>query len=98
MVERDFQAALIRELKATFEGCVVLKNDASYLQGVPDLLVLYKNHWAMLEVKDEYTSRRRPNQAYYIDLFDEMSFAAFISPENKEEIINGLQQAFGFFR
>lgn len=98
MVERDFQALLIRELKVMFEGCVVLKNDSSYLQGVPDLLVLYKNHWAMLEVKDAYTARRRPNQAYYIDLFDEMSFAAFICPENKEEILNDLQQSFGIRR
>lgn len=98
MAERDFQAKLIKELKNIFEGCVILKNDSAYLQGVPDLLILYKDRWAMLEVKDTRSSRRRPNQDYYIDLLDSMSFAAFISPENKEEIINGLQQTFGFFR
>lgn len=98
MAERDFQSKLIKELKVIFEGCIILKNDASYLQGVPDLLILYKNKWAMLEVKDAWSAPRRPNQDYYINLLDEMSFAAFICPENKEEILNDLQQTFGLRR
>jgi hypothetical protein len=95
MAERDFQSKLIKELKVMFEGCIILKNDSSYLQGVPDLLILYKDKWAMLEVKDTWYARRRPNQDYYIDLLDSMSFAAFICPENKEDILNDLQQSFG---
>lgn len=98
MSESKFQAELIKELKHIFEGCVILKNDSSYLQGVPDILILYKNNWAMLEVKASHSSRRRPNQDYYIDLLDEMSFAAFVFPENKEEILNALQHTFGVFR
>ena len=97
-MESKFQAKLIKELKQLFDVCVILKNDSAYLQGVPDLLVLYKDRWAMLEVKDSYFSSRRPNQDYYIDLFDEMSFAAFIFPGNKEEILDELQYAFGVSR
>lgn len=95
MHESDFQAKLIKELKETFEGCIVLKNDSSYIQGVPDLLILYKNKWAMLEVKAKSSSRRRPNQDYYVNLLDEMSYASFISPDNKEEVFNDLQHTFG---
>ena len=94
MVERDFQAGLIKRLKNTFEGCIVLKNDPEYLQGIPDLLILYKNKWAALECKKSSTAKKRPNQEYYVKKMSEMSFASFISPENEEEVINDLQQAF----
>ena len=94
MSESKFQAELIKELKVLFDGCVILKNDASYIQGIPDVLILYKNKWAMLEVKASYKSPVRPNQEYWIDTLDGMSFAAFIYPENKEEILNDLQQTF----
>jgi len=94
MVERDFQANLIKKIKARFEGCIVLKNDPEYLQGVPDLLVLYKNKWAALECKKSGKASRRPNQEYYVNKMDDMSFASFISPENEEEVLNDLQQTF----
>ncbi len=92
--ENKFQAALIKELKIIFPGCMVLKNDANYCQGIPDLIVLYGKHWAMLECKRSSSSKRRPNQEYYINKFGEMSYASFIFPENKEEVLNELQQAF----
>lgn len=92
MRERDFQANLIREIKDILPGAVVLKNDPNYIQGFPDLLVLYKDRWAALEVKASVSSKQQPNQEYYVDILGEMSYAAFISPENKEEILNGLQQ------
>lgn len=94
MVERDFQASLIKKIKARFDGCIVLKNDPEYLQGIPDLLVLYKNKWAALECKKSKGASRRPNQEYYVSKMDDMSFASFISPENEEEVLNELQQAF----
>ena len=94
MSESRFQSQLIKELKVIFDGCIVLKNDASYMQGVPDILILYKNKWAMLEVKASMNSPVRPNQEYYVDILDEMSFARFVCPENKEEVLNDLQQAF----
>ena len=92
--ETIFQSELIKELKKIFPGCMVLKNDSSYYQGIPDLLVLYRKHWAMLECKRSLSANHRPNQDYYIEKFGEMSFASFISPENKEEVLHELQQAF----
>jgi hypothetical protein len=94
MSESRFQSQLIKELKVIFDGCIVLKNDASYMQGVPDILILYKNKWAMLEVKASLNSPVRPNQEYYVDILDDMSFARFICPENKEEVLNDLQHTF----
>ena len=92
-LERDFQANLIRELKSLFSGCMVMKLDSGYIQGIPDLLVLYNNKWATLECKKFASAKKQPNQEYYVDLMDQMSFAAFIYPENKEEILYELQQA-----
>lgn len=92
--ESKFQSALIKELKKIFPGCMVLKNDSSYYQGIPDLLVLFEDKWAMLECKRSSTASHRPNQDYYIEKFGKMSYASFISPENKEEVLNELQQAF----
>jgi hypothetical protein len=92
--ERDYQQYLIRHLKELFPGCVVLKNDPEYIQGFPDLLVLYGNKWAALEVKASHRSAEQPNQAYYVEQLDFMSFAAFIYPENEEEVLNALQHTF----
>ncbi len=94
MLENKFQANLIKELKEMFPGCVVMKNDSSYIQGIPDLTVLYKNHWATLECKKSESESFRPNQRYYINRMNEMSFSAAIYPENKEEVLNELQHAF----
>lgn len=94
MKENDFQARLIKEIKKRFAGCIVMKNDSSYIQGIPDLLILYKNNWAALEVKRSMTSKRRPNQEYYVDKMNDMSFASFICPENKEEVLNDLENTF----
>ena len=88
MLESQFQTKLIRELRD--EGCWVLKNDSGYLQGVPDLIVLYEDRWAMLEVKRAVGARTQPNQEYYVDVLDRMSFAAFIHPGNKETVLNDM--------
>lgn len=92
--ESMFQANLIRDLKSIFPGCMVLKNDPNYIQGVPDLLVLYNDRWAALECKRSANASHRPNQEYYISKMDEMSFAAFVYPENREDILDELQRAF----
>lgn len=94
MLENKFQAGLIKEIKNRLPGCLVLKNDPNYIQGFPDLTVLYKDKWALLEAKREEKASRRPNQGFYISMADKMSFARFICPENKEEVLNELQQAF----
>lgn len=97
-LESRFQAQLIKDLKRLFPGCEILKNDPGYAQGIPDLLVLYNNKWAMLEVKASSTAEERPNQRYYVERFADMSYAAFIFPENKEEVLRELQQAFSSTR
>lgn len=93
-LESSFQANLIRELKRIFPGCVVVKNDPNYIQGFPDLTVFYKDKWAVLECKKEANAKKRPNQEYYVGILNEMSFSSFIYPENKEEVLYELQQAF----
>lgn len=95
MKESTFQANLIKKLKNRFPGCVILKNDAGYLQGFPDLTVLYKDHWAVLECKKDAEASHQPNQDYYVSMLDGMSFSRFIFPENEEDVLNDLQQTFG---
>lgn len=92
--ESIFQHELIADLKTTFPGCFVLKNDANYIQGFPDLLVLFNNKWAALECKQSEKASHQPNQEYYICKLGQMSFARFIFPENKEEVLYELQQTF----
>ncbi len=93
MRESGFQARLIRTLKDRFPGCVVLKNDANYIQGIPDLTVFYNNKWAMLECKRSENEPHQPNQDYYVERMDEMSFARFICPENMEEVLHDLERS-----
>lgn len=93
-LEKDFQANLIKDIKKIFKGCLIMKMDPNYLQGVPDLLILYKDKWALLECKRSSEANKRPNQEYYVDILNRMSFSRFISPDNKEEVLNDLQQAF----
>lgn len=95
MKESKFQSDLIKELKQVFPDCVVLKNDANYLQGFPDLLLLYRDHWAALECKREANAHHQPNQDYYIEKLGKMSYAKFIHPGNRKEVLDELQQAFG---
>lgn len=94
MLESKFQADLIKMLKQVFPGCVVMKNDASYIQGIPDLLVLYKNKWASLECKKSMGAKKRPNQEYYVKLMDNMSFSRFVYPENLEDVLDDLYTYF----
>lgn len=91
MTEAEYQAKLIKRIKAIFPGCLVLKNDPNYLQGVPDLSIFYNNKWAVLEVKRSENESHRPNQDYYINKLNDMSFASFIFPENEEEVLHELQ-------
>ena len=94
MLERDFQKNLIKELKLIFPGCIVLKNDSSYQQGIPDLSIFFKDKWAMLEVKKSSRESKQANQEYWVDVANSMSYAALIFPENKEEVLNDLRKRF----
>lgn len=102
-LESNFQASLKKELRARYPGCFVLKNDPAMNQGIPDLTILYKNKWACLEVKKSEAvakskSGKRPNQEPKIDILNSMSYATFIYPENKEDVLNELDRTFGLQR
>lgn len=93
MLENAYQAKLIKKLRSIFPGCIILKNDSSYMQGVPDLSIFYYDRWAMLEVKASANEPTQPNQEWYVSELSKMSYAAFIYPENEEDILNDLQHA-----
>ena len=92
-LESKFQNEVVNDLKKILPGCVIMKTDPEYIQGIPDLLILFNNRWALLECKRNKTARHQPNQDYYVDKFNEMSYSAFIYPENKEVIFDELQRA-----
>lgn len=91
--ESDFQANLIKEIEETFKGCYVFKNDPTYRQGFPDITILYKNRWAVLECKRSENDKHQPNQDFYVNELNEMSYSNFVYPENKEEVMDELQHA-----
>src|SRR3954465_10910760 len=92
--ENEYQPGLIKRIKERFPGCEVLKNDEQYIQGIPDLTVLTEHGWAVLETKRGPKAAKRPNQEYYVDRFNKMSFSAFIDPSNEEEVLDALQRSF----
>lgn len=94
MLERDFQAAFHAELRELFPGCIILKNNPNFLQGVPDTIILFGDRWATLELKKGAKASRRPNQDYYVERMNSMAYSAFVYPENKERVIHGLQVHF----
>lgn len=93
-LESKFQKELMDEIRKQYPGCVILKNDSSYIQGFPDWTILYKNKWAVLEAKRSRTADKQPNQAYYVDKLNSMSYSRFVYPENKDEVLQELQQIF----
>lgn len=92
--ESAFQAQFIRSLRLRYPGAIVLKNDPNYLQGIPDVLMLLHDNWAAFEIKTYKDARTQPNQEYYVNLMDGMSFAAFVYPENAQDVLDALQRAF----
>lgn len=92
MFESKFQRGVISELKEMFPGAFIFKNESK--QGLPDLTILWNEHWALLECKNSKDASHRPNQDFYVKHADAMSFGRFIYPENKQEVLNELQQAF----
>lgn len=93
MLENKFKTKLVKEIRARLPGAIVLHTNPPP-QGIPDLLVLYRDKWAALEGKKANDSSHRPNQDYWIEKMNKMSFAAFISPENKEDVLNEMERSF----
>ena len=93
-LESNFQHSLIEDIKSLFPDCIVMKNDPTYIQGIPDIIVVYNDKWASFECKRSKNSKHQPNQDYYVDKMNKMSFSRFVYPENKEEVLSELQQSF----
>lgn len=98
MNETRYQRRVVERLELTFPGCIVIRNDPNRIQGLPDLLILYGDSWFMLEIKKSENEPTQPNQEYYVDFFNNMSFAAFLFPENEERVFYELQNTFGSCR
>lgn len=95
MRENQYQSDLIKRIKKQIPESVIIVLDPRYIQGVPDLLILFLDKWVALEVKRSKTSPKQPNQEYYVSRLNEMSYASFIYPENESEVINEIKYAFG---
>lgn len=93
-LESEFQKDLMDEIRDMFPGCIILKNDPSYLQGIPDWIILWRDKWAVIEAKASEDAVHQPNQDYYVELLDMMSFSRFAYPENKEDVLNDLYKTF----
>ena len=89
-LESSFQKDLMDKIREMFPGCMILKNDSGYIQGIPDWTILYKGKWAVLECKREKSAKKQPNQPYYVELLDGMSFSRFVYPENEDEVLRAL--------
>lgn len=94
-LESEFSFELKEELKHRFPGCFIIRLDPQQFQGIPDLLILWRNCWAILETKRGLKSVRQPNQEYYVGMFDEMSFSDFVHPLNYREVLDDMERAFG---
>ena len=93
-LESDFQKELMDEIRAIYPGCVILKNDSGYIQGFPDWTIFYKDKWVVLEAKAHRKAKHQPNQDYYVEKLNEMSYSSFVYPENKEQVLRDLSDIF----
>lgn len=89
-LESSFQNdSVIKEIKSRIPDALVLKNDPTYLQGIPDLTVIHGGRCALLEVKRDRNALRRPNQEYYIQYIrDQGGYASFVHPDNVDVVLN----------
>ena len=93
-LESKFQKELMDEIRGLYPGCLITKNDSGYIQGIPDWTILYKDKWAVLEVKRDRNAAKQPNQKYYVDKLNDMSFSRIVYPENKDDVLRDLKQVF----
>lgn len=93
-LESKFQKELMDKIRSEYPGCVILKNDSGYIQGIPDWTILYEDKWAVLECKREANAKKQPNQEYYVDKLNGMSFSRIVYPSNEEEVLRELREAF----
>ena len=95
-LEKDFERAMVTRLYTEFPGIHIAKIMATRNQGMPDRALFFPDgRWALLEFKKSAKAPKQPNQAYYVDKLNSYSYAAFIYPENEEDIFRELHRSFG---
>ena len=94
ILESDFQKVLMDEIRKRYPGCMIMKNDPNYIQGVPDWTILYKDKWVVLEAKREQDADKQPNQEYYVDKLNYMSYSNFVYPENRDQVLRDIEKIF----
>ena len=99
MTEAEYQASFFKKvalLLPDYNGkkCIIIKNDAGYLQGIPDWTVFYGKLYVTLEVKRTKDAHRQPNQSYYVSLFRHMAYSSFVYPENEQQVLSELKEYF----
>ena len=94
MRENTYQSKLIKKIKSRFPDAIVMKNDCNYIQGISDLTILHGDKWATLEVKQSAKASHRPNQDYYVDKMNAMSYSSFIFPENEDQVLKEMEAHF----
>lgn len=93
VLESKFQRDLIKDIRRQYPGSIILKNDPNYLLGIPDWTILFEDRWAILEMKASEFSNHQPNQDYYVDILNKMSYSSFVYPDNREQVLYELQLA-----
>lgn len=93
MLESKFQAETIKMIRKMLPGCIIMKTNPNYLQGIPDTLVLFGPRWALIEFKRSENEPFQPNQEWYIEHLNAMSYSTMMCPENRKMKLDELQYA-----
>lgn len=79
-IESNFQADLKKEIETLFPGAVIMKNDPNDIQGIPDLTVIWRDHWAWLECKTRNKCSQTVEPRFLYSVCTPLFFRGFYLP------------------
>lgn len=95
MRESEFRTKFLHDFKKLSPDIIIEFANANRRNGIPDVIIFYKKKHARLETKKSKDASKRQLQEYYIEYFNKQGiYAAFLMPENKEEVFNELRRYF----
>ena len=95
MSEATFRTKWLNKFKKLSPDIFIEFADPKRKNGIPDVIIFYKKKYARLETKRSKNASKRLHQQYYIDYFNSQGiYAAFLTPENQEEVYNALRRYF----
>ena len=95
MKESTFQKIFLDKVRELVPGCIAMKNDAQYIQGIYDWTIQKGSKAAALEIKKSKDAPHRPNQDYYINKINEQGgFGRFVYPENEKQVLEDIVNFF----